>query len=141
MARGCPWAFFRLEENMKSIDKVLTIAHQEIGYLEKRSNSQLDSKTANAGSSNYTKYARDLYPSLQGQPWCDMFVDWCMVQAFGQVTARQLLGGGFRPIRLRPPSIISPEASTIRTTLSRETRYFLKTPSASAIQVSSMRSL
>lgn len=80
---------------MKSIDKVLTIARQEIGYLEKRSNSQLDSKTANAGSNNYTKYARDLYPSLQGQPWCDMFVDWCMVQAFGQVTARQLLGGGF----------------------------------------------
>lgn len=51
---------------MKSIDKVLSIARQEIGYLEKRSNSQLDSKTANAGSSNYTKYARDLYPSLQG---------------------------------------------------------------------------
>ena len=42
---------------MKSIDKVLTIARQEIGYMEKRSNSQLDSKTANAGSSNYTKYA------------------------------------------------------------------------------------
>ena len=50
---------------MKSIDKVLSIARQEIGYLEKRSNSQLDSKTANAGSNNYTKYARDLYPSLQ----------------------------------------------------------------------------
>lgn len=51
---------------MKSIEKVLSIARQEIGYLEKRSNSQLDSKTANAGSNNYTKYARDLYPSLQG---------------------------------------------------------------------------
>ena len=80
---------------MKSIDKVLSIARQEIGYLEKRSNSQLDSKTANAGSNNYTKYARDLYPSLQGQPWCDMFVDWCFVQAFGRVAAQQLLGGGF----------------------------------------------
>ena len=32
---------------MKSIEKVLSIARQEIGYLEKRSNSQLDSKTAN----------------------------------------------------------------------------------------------
>ena len=126
---------------MKSIEKVLSIARQEIGYLEKRSNSQLDSKTANAGSNNYTKYARDLYPSLQGQPWCDMFVDWCMVQAFGQVTARQLLGGGFRPIPLRPHNTIRIRASTIRTTLSRETRYFLKTPSASAIQVLSMRSL
>ena len=80
---------------MKSIDKLLNVAKNEIGYLEKRSNSQLDSKTANAGSSNYTKYARDLYPSLQGQPWCDMFVDWCFVQAFGRVAAQQLLGGGF----------------------------------------------
>ena len=43
---------------MKSIDKLLNVAKNEIGYLEKRSNSQLDSKTANAGSSNYTKYAR-----------------------------------------------------------------------------------
>lgn len=80
---------------MTAKDKVLEIARQEIGYLEKRSNSQLDSKTANAGSGNYTKYARDLYPSLQGQPWCDMFVDWCFVQAFGPVEAKQLLGGGF----------------------------------------------
>ncbi len=80
---------------MKSIDKLLNVAKNEIGYLEKRSNIQLDSKTANAGSSNYTKYARDLYPSLQGQPWCDMFVDWCFVQAFGRVAAQQLLGGGF----------------------------------------------
>ena len=80
---------------MKSIDKLLNVAKNEIGYLEKRSNSQLDSRTANAGSNNYTKYARDLYPSLQGQPWCDMFVDWCFVQAFGRVAAQQLLGGGF----------------------------------------------
>lgn len=80
---------------MSVVDKVLSVAKQEEGYLEKRSNSQLDSKTANAGSNNYTKYARDLYPTLQAQPWCDMFVDWCFVQAFGQISARQLLGGGF----------------------------------------------
>lgn len=80
---------------MKSHEKVISIARQEVGYLEKASNKDLDSKTANAGSANYTKYARDLYPSLQGQPWCDMFIDWCFVQAFGQVDARQLLCGGF----------------------------------------------
>ncbi|RGZ05730.1 CHAP domain-containing protein [Hungatella hathewayi] len=80
---------------MKAYEKVIAVARAELGYLEKRSNSQLDSKTANAGSNNYTKYARDLYPSLQGQPWCDMFVDWCMVQAFGRVAAQQLIGGGF----------------------------------------------
>ena len=44
---------YLLEENMKSIDKLLSVAKNEIGYLEKRSNSQLDSKTGNAGSSNY----------------------------------------------------------------------------------------
>ena len=80
---------------MKAAEKLISIALQEVGYLEKKSNSQLDSKTANAGSNNYTKYARDLYPSLQGQAWCDMFVDWCFVQAFSQVAARQLIGGGF----------------------------------------------
>ena len=40
--------------------KVVNIALNEVGYLEKASNSNLDSKTANAGSKNYTKYARDL---------------------------------------------------------------------------------
>lgn len=80
---------------MKAVEKLINIARAEVGYLEKKSNKDLDSKTANAGSSNYTKYARDLYPSLQGQAWCDMFVDWCFVQAFGEVRARQLLCGGF----------------------------------------------
>ena len=80
---------------MNAIEKLLKIAKAEEGYLEKRSNSQLDSKTANAGQNNYTKYARDLYPALQGQPWCDMFADWCFVQAFGKIASKQLLGGGF----------------------------------------------
>lgn len=78
---------------MSAAEKVIGIASNEIGYLEKASDGQLDSKTANAGSNNYTKYARDVYPALQGQAWCDMFVDWCFVQAFGEVAARQLLGG------------------------------------------------
>lgn len=78
---------------MTAIDKVISIAQREVGYLEKRSVDMLDSKTGNAGDANYTKYARDVYPSLQGQKWCDMFVDWCFVEAFGKVLARQLLGG------------------------------------------------
>ena len=77
---------------MNPVEQLLTTAKQEVGYLEKKSNKELDSKTANAGSNNYTKYARDLYPSLQGQAWCDMFVDWCFVQTFGQVSTRQLIG-------------------------------------------------
>lgn len=78
-----------------AVDKLIDIAKKEVGYLEKSSNKDLDSKTANVGKNNYTKYARDLYPSLQGQPWCDMFVDWCFVKAFGEIKAKQLLCGGF----------------------------------------------
>lgn len=79
--------------SLEIIKKPIDIAKAEIGYLEKKSNANLDDKAANAGSKNYTKYARDLYPSLQAQPWCDMFVDWCFVKAFGMVDARRLLGG------------------------------------------------
>lgn len=77
--------------NEKAINKVISIAKAEIGYLEKKSNSQLDSKTANAGSKNYTKYWRDIKPSYQGQPWCAAFVSWCFMKAFGQEKAKKLL--------------------------------------------------
>lgn len=75
----------------EAINAVIGIAEEEIGYLEKRSNSQLDSKTANAGSGNYTKYWRDIAPSYQAQPWCAGFVSWCFYKAFGLTTARKLL--------------------------------------------------
>ena len=75
----------------KAIEKVILIAKNEEGYLEKKSNSQLDSKTANAGSANYTKYWRDIEPSYQGQPWCAAFVSWCFMKAFGQEKAEKLL--------------------------------------------------
>lgn len=80
------------------VEKLMGIASAEVGYLEKASNSQLDSKTANAGNANYTKYGRDLVKWI-GSPyginyqWCDQFVDWCMIKAFGINGAKQLLGG------------------------------------------------
>lgn len=77
-----------------TVDKVINIATNEVGYLEKKTNSSLDSKTANAGSNNYTKYWRDMKPSFQGQPWCDCFVDWCFVQAYGKEEAQKLECGG-----------------------------------------------
>ncbi len=76
---------------MTAIEKLLNIANAEIGYLEKRTNSQLDSKTANAGSNNFTKYWRDIKPDYQGQPWCAAFVTWCMEKAFGKENAKKLL--------------------------------------------------
>lgn len=75
----------------EAIQKVLTIAENEIGYLEKKSNSNLDSKTGNAGANNYTKYWRDVYPQYQGQPWCACFVTYILQQAFGQDMAKKLL--------------------------------------------------
>ena len=79
--------------------KVIKVAEKEVGYLEKKSNSQLESKTANAGYNNWTKYADyfdkkhpDFYNGKKnGFDWCDMFVDWCFVQAYGYETGRKLL--------------------------------------------------
>lgn len=79
------------ETGMNAINKLIQIAKNEIGYLEKASNSQLDSKTANAGENNYTKYWRDIKPDYQGQPWCAAFVSWCMTKTFGLDTAKKLL--------------------------------------------------
>ena len=83
-------------KKMKPCDQLIAVAEDEIGYLEKRSNSNLDSKTGNAGSNNYTKYNRDLkawtdegYIAAQ---WCQSFVDWCFIVAFGVEMAEKLLG-------------------------------------------------
>ena len=79
-----------------SIKKLLDIAFAELEYLEKESKSQLDSKTANAGDENFTKYARDLDAvdfyngRKQGVAWCDVFVDWCFYKAFGKSAALKL---------------------------------------------------
>ena len=75
----------------KAIETVILIAKNEEGYLEKKSNNQLDSKTANAGSANYTKYWRDIKPNYQGQPWCAAFISWCFMKAFGLDNAKKLL--------------------------------------------------
>lgn len=44
---------------VKSSD-ILNIERKEIGYHEKKSNSKLYDKTANAGNKDYTKYAKEL---------------------------------------------------------------------------------
>lgn len=81
------------EKIVSPVEQVLAIAEAEVGYLEKASNKDLDSKTGNAGSNNYTKYARDCFPSLQPDKWCAMFVDWCLVKAFGKATANKMVNG------------------------------------------------
>lgn len=81
---------------MTHIEKLINTAKQELGYLEKKTNSQLYDKTANAGLNNWTKYARDLdnlgvYDGKKnGYAWCDMFVDWCFIQTFGLELGMQM---------------------------------------------------
>lgn len=83
---------------MYDVNRVLSVAEAEVGYLEKANNKNLDGKTENAGDKNYTKYARDLdaIPGFyngrkQGYAWCDVFVDWCFVAAYGRDAALKLL--------------------------------------------------
>lgn len=82
----------------EAIDLVLNLARSEVGYREKASNSQLDDKTANAGTGNWTKYARDLdklrnfyNTAKNGYMWCDVFYDWLFVKCFGAELGRQML--------------------------------------------------
>lgn len=89
-----------------TVDKVITVASAEVGYLEKsaaayrKDPSCLDEKTRGAGKDNYTKYGRDMhkvYPAVMDFPayWCDAFVDWCFYKAYGIANAKKLLGGNF----------------------------------------------
>lgn len=89
---------------MNAIEKLLSVAMQEEGYCEKsrvaymNKPSVLDTKFEGAGADNYTRYGRDLVkwvgsPYAQGVAWCDMFVDWCFITAFGLSKAKDMLGG------------------------------------------------
>ena len=75
---------------MSKASEIVAIALAQIGYKEKASNKNLDDPAANAGSTNWTKYARDLASAgyyngnKNGFAWCDVFVDWCFFKAYGK---------------------------------------------------------
>ena len=80
-------------------DAVIAVAIGELGYHEKVSNAALDDKEANAGSNNFTKYARDfdqVFPDWfngkkQSFAWCAVFVCWAFLTAYGYENALRLL--------------------------------------------------
>ncbi len=80
---------------MSNAQRVVSIALAEVGYHEKASNNNLDNPTANSGSGNWTKYARDLAAAgyyngnKNGYAWCDSFVDWCFFKAYGSKAAAE----------------------------------------------------
>lgn len=54
---------------------LLYITNKEVGYLEKATNDQLDSHTANPGSGKFSKYGQ--WIGLNPGEWCAAFVSWC----------------------------------------------------------------
>ena len=89
---------------MTPIEKLISVAEAEVGYCEKskvavqQNPNVLDEKVAGAGADNYTKYSRSLLnwigsPYAQGVAWCDMWVDWVFITAFGISTAKEVIGG------------------------------------------------
>lgn len=81
---------------MSKASEVVAVAISQIGYKEKATNKNLDDNTANAGSANWTKYARDLYAAKyyngnkNGYAWCDVFVDWCFFKAYGATEGQRI---------------------------------------------------
>lgn len=78
---------------------VTAIAIGEVGYTEKKALKDIWNKLTGSGANNYTKYAwyfdneyTDFYNGKkQGASWCDIFVDWCFVKAYGVDNALRLL--------------------------------------------------
>lgn len=83
-------------------NKLLDVAKSQVGYHEKKSDKDLDSKTANSGNKNYTKYA-EFFDDLRKQKvyvfnyeknpaeWCAIFVIYCFSMAYGVETATKML--------------------------------------------------
>lgn len=68
-----------------NVNKVIELAVSQIGYKETGTN-----------ITKYAKFFDDAYPNFynfkkQGAEWCDIFVDWCFVQAYGMNDALKLL--------------------------------------------------
>ena len=78
-----------------NVDKVLDLAESYVGYIEKASDKDLESKTANAGNANYTifakKYAEYGFGNYQGQPWCAVAVTVIFYEALGYDRASKIL--------------------------------------------------
>jgi Cpl-7 lysozyme C-terminal domain. len=76
---------------MNTVDKVIKIATDEVGYLEKyesrlsKESGCIFEKTAGAGNDNITKYGYEMnkiYPATMDKfsLWCDAFVDWVFIR-------------------------------------------------------------
>lgn len=60
-------------------ERMVAVAMNECGYLEKASNHSLDEPKANPGRANFTKYGA--WYGFNGVAWCNIFVSWCANEA------------------------------------------------------------
>lgn len=103
------------KEDVAPVDKIISVAKGEVGYLEKKSNKDLASKTGNAGKSNYTKYGK--WIGANGDYWCASFLSWLFNEAFGATMGKKLLCGGF-----------SAACETIRSQFKKKKQYHTSNP-------------
>lgn len=101
------------------VSKVISIAKNEVGYLEKKSNKSLNSKTANAGTKNYTKYGK--WYGLNPAFWCAMFISWLFYKAYGTTNGKKVLG------------CFSASCENIRKKFKANKRYYTNNPKAGDI--------
>jgi len=83
---------------MENVKKVVNEALKWVGYLEKKSNAQLEDFTANAGSANFTIFGK-LYDDwwkyagfkLNGDAWCAGFVSVVFRSSLGQAAQEAVM--------------------------------------------------
>lgn len=89
---------------MTDYDRILNYFIKWVGYQEKDSFKHIgesmekpEDYTAFSGDNNYTIFAKDFKKltgiDVQGEPWCDTFIDICFIKVFGLEKAKILLGG------------------------------------------------
>ncbi len=66
-------------EDTCTVDEFVKTLLAEVGYIEKASNKDLESKTANPGTGDYTKYGK--WYGGNGLFWCQQFISWCAFKA------------------------------------------------------------
>lgn len=85
---------------ISTLDKLLTLAESQVGYIEKNNDKDLDTTVgATAGNGNHTRYARDLtamgLPGYCGSAWCAVYQMWLEIKTVGKDQALKTLGSKF----------------------------------------------
>ena len=97
----------------RTVNNLIGLAKSEVGYLEKKSNKNLNSKTANAGKNNYTKYSEVF--GVNGCYWCCYFICWLFYMLCGKnkTEAKKMLCG-----------CLTGACETLRQAFKKAGRYF-----------------